>query len=186
MTQLNPMAWWRGKFGTMAPIGYELREQWDARWSRFHSLPDSKRYPDTPAEYTELLRRARALANAVFVGGEMIFVFHSIYAFDDAPPAIPTELADFLSPTRSKFDVENGEAACYTRAFDARWPLATFDALVAHIADERISMLSIVAPESGNVLCPYDGGFDLFTHAPTAESLRETFPDWLSARPDYL
>ena len=39
------------------PVADELKYRFPDRWVRFHSLPESKRYPDTPAEYDELLHR---------------------------------------------------------------------------------------------------------------------------------
>jgi hypothetical protein len=181
------ITWWRGKFGIIAPIGYELRDHWEARWSRFHSLPESKRYPDTPAEYVEIQKRARAIGNVLFKPGETVYAFHSTYMFEDAPPTeVPAALTELLSASRAKFHVENGDASCYTRAFAFAWPHARFDALIKLVADEDINMLTFISPATRNAMCPYDGGFDLFTHAPTPEQMREHFSEWLSERPDYL
>ncbi len=183
----EPMTWWRAKFGALAPIGYELRGHWEPQWSRFHSLPDSKRYPQTEDEYSQLQRRARAIANTLYAPGETVFAFHSTYTFDDIPSALPPPaLTELLGPSRAKFQVEGGEASCYTRAFALVWPFDRFDALVRHVADEEITMLSFVSPATRSVLCPYDGGFDLFTHTPAPDALRKTFAEWQSERPDYL
>ena len=181
------ITWWRNKHGIVPPIGYELRDHWGERWSRFHCLPLSKRYPETAAEYTELERRARAIAHTLFSPGETVYGFHSTYTFDDAPPvAVPARLTELLSVSRAKFQVEGGEATCFTRAFSFNWPLDRFDALIRQVADEEITMLTFVAPASRNVLCPYDGGFDIFTHALEPGEMRERFAEWLSDRPDFL
>lgn len=187
VTNNEPMMWWRGKFGALAPIGYELRGHWAAQWSRFHSLPNSKRYPQSETEYAELQKRARSIADTLFSPGETVYAYHSTYTFDDTPATdIPAALTELLSPSRAKFQVEGGEAACYTRAFAFTWPFNRFDALVRHVADEDITMLSFVSPTSRNVMCPYDGGFDLFTHTCEPETLRRSFAEWLSDREDYL
>jgi hypothetical protein len=183
----DPLAWWRAKFGILAPIGYELRGPEQSPWTRIHSLPHSKRYPNTPAEYAELSRRGSAVANAIFGVGELIFGYHSVYAFDDvdAPP-IPPELRALLRVPRAKFQVEAGEANVYTQAFVGYWPLDGFEALVHHVADENIKMLSFVSATTRNVLCPYDGGFDMFTQTPSPDELRTQFAQWLSPLDDYL
>ncbi len=181
------ITWWRGKHGILPPIGYELRDHWPAQWTRFHSLPHSKRYPETETEYAELNRRARTLAQTLFVPGETVYAFHSTYTFDDAPPVVvPPQLNELLSASRAKFHLEGGDAVCYTRALACVWPLDRFDTLIRHVADEDITMLSFVAPASRNMMCPYDGGFDLFTHTLQPDALREQFAEWLSDRPDYL
>lgn len=35
---------WRKAFGELPPLGYFLRKAVPERWTRFHSLPESKRY----------------------------------------------------------------------------------------------------------------------------------------------
>jgi hypothetical protein len=47
-------------------------------------------------------------------------------------------------------------------------------------------MLSFVSPTSRNVMCPYDGGFDLFTHSAEPTAMRKTFAEWVSGRDDFL
>jgi hypothetical protein len=183
----DPIAWWRGKYGAVPPIGYELRDHWGAHWSRFHSLPNSKRYPSTAEEYAEMHKRAAALGRTIFTPEEPIYVLHSTYAFDDLPTAtLPPALSEFLSATRSRFEIEGGEAMCHTRAFTVQWPFTQFATLIRHVADEDISMLIFISPESRNALCPYDGGFDVFTPAIPPEKMRGTFPNWLSDRADFL
>jgi hypothetical protein len=183
----DPLAWWRAKFGIIAPIGYELRAPQGSPWTRVHSLPAAKRYPQTEAEYAELNNRASAVANSVFGVGELIFGYHSVYAFDDVdPPTLPAELRAMLRVPRAKFQVEGGEANVYTQAFIAYWPFDGFSALVKHVADENVRMLSFASATTRNVMCPYDGGFDLFTTSPTPEDLQSQFTEWLSPRDDGL
>src|SRR5947209_5146416 len=48
---------WRERWPNSRPIAHELKTSEHNRWVRFHSLPDSKRYADTEAEYQEILHR---------------------------------------------------------------------------------------------------------------------------------
>ena len=45
---------WSARYGDTPPVGWRLREQYGgragSRWFRIHSLPGSKRYPDTPED----------------------------------------------------------------------------------------------------------------------------------------
>lgn len=183
----EPLTWWRAKYGLLAPIGYELREHAPSQWTRVHSLPNAKRYPQNRAEYAEVSKRAQAISEAVFTRGEQVFGYHSAYAFDDLDrPTVPPELSKLLAVKRARFEIEGGQATVYTQAFVCEWPLADFDRLVHHVADENITMLTFVSPTTRNALCPYDGGFDLITHSPPPEALQTQFGDWLLPRDDYL
>jgi hypothetical protein len=42
---------WRRRWPDSRPVADELRDTEHKRWVRFHSLPESKRYPDDEAEY---------------------------------------------------------------------------------------------------------------------------------------
>ncbi|MGW6733237.1 DUF3885 domain-containing protein [Streptomyces sp. NPDC055013] len=50
-------ALWQRQFPKGPPIAHELRAAYSDRWVRFHSLPDSKRYPESEDEYAIVLHR---------------------------------------------------------------------------------------------------------------------------------
>jgi hypothetical protein len=50
--------WHRLRAG-LFPIGYLLRRDGATHWLRFHSLPASKRYAETPDEWQILLSRRK-------------------------------------------------------------------------------------------------------------------------------
>ena len=62
---------WRDSYGEFPPVTYRLRyEFFDSRWVRFHSLPESKRYPESDTEMEIVLERANILADRVLgIGG---------------------------------------------------------------------------------------------------------------------
>ncbi|TVZ93526.1 hypothetical protein FB157_106248 [Streptomyces sp. BK340] len=43
-------ALWQRQYSKGSPIAHELRTAYGDRWVRFHSLPGSKRYPETEDE----------------------------------------------------------------------------------------------------------------------------------------
>lgn len=51
------------------PAGWMLRDAGSLPWVRFHSLPQSKRYPDNEAEAEIILSRAEALGDAILGRG---------------------------------------------------------------------------------------------------------------------
>ncbi|MGW1610935.1 DUF3885 domain-containing protein [Streptomyces sp. NPDC002285] len=54
-------ALWQQQFPKVPPIAHELRAAYSDRWVRFHSLPRSKRYPETEEEYAIVLHRYNTL-----------------------------------------------------------------------------------------------------------------------------
>ncbi|SDC53275.1 hypothetical protein SAMN05216410_1847 [Sanguibacter gelidistatuariae] len=59
--------WERSWPGTQ-PVGYLLKSTHEARWVRFHSLPESKRYAELPEEHEEILRRHRTVLAELLTG----------------------------------------------------------------------------------------------------------------------
>ncbi|WP_425586206.1 DUF3885 domain-containing protein [Streptomyces sannanensis] len=47
---------WESNWPGTLPLGHLLRSAWPDRWVRFHSLPESKRYADTEAEFKRPVR----------------------------------------------------------------------------------------------------------------------------------
>jgi hypothetical protein len=54
---------WAARWPHCRPISYELRSCASERWVRFHSLLDSKRYPDDEREWAEILHRHHVVLN---------------------------------------------------------------------------------------------------------------------------
>ncbi|MFE7524957.1 hypothetical protein ACFU7Y_04480 [Kitasatospora sp. NPDC057542] len=50
-------ALWERRWPGTEPVGYEISDRWRDVWARFHSLPESKRYPDDEREYAIVLER---------------------------------------------------------------------------------------------------------------------------------
>ena len=46
---------WESEFAGVVPEAHNFKYQYPDRWVRFHSLPESKRYPEREAEYLALL-----------------------------------------------------------------------------------------------------------------------------------
>ncbi|MFD9737583.1 hypothetical protein [Umezawaea sp. NPDC059074] len=70
-------------------IGHELRCERD-RWVRFHSLPESKRYPDTEDEWTIVLDRYNTVLDELFTGLD-VYVATSDWSDTPVPPERPHE-----------------------------------------------------------------------------------------------
>jgi hypothetical protein len=72
------------------------------------------------------------------------------------------------------------------RALVSTWKPDFFDTAVRLIADGEEVGISFVSPATGNMLCPYDGGMDVFAFSIAPDELRTRFPLWLSSLPSGL
>ncbi len=191
--QPDPLTWWRSEFGNVAPVGYVLRRYLHSNWTRFHALPESKRYPESQDEVSELLRRHSQVASELFSTGEMIYVFQSRHSDSrrklGAKHAIAgsqlREASAMLSANPGAVAREEAEILV-TRALATKWKPDFFDRLVSEIASEQEFLVALAAPSSRNVYCPYDGGMDIFSFSVNPSHLEKRFPAWMSDRPDKL
>lgn len=191
---MSPLEWWKTEHGKAAPVGYVLRGRYPENWVRFHSLPESKRYPDFDWEMAEIIRRAITIAGALFDEGEVVYIYKSRFYFDDDPPAPDVEkLAGqateqgcatfFANPDDLP---PNEDDAFTTWALSAAWPPSFFSELIRQVANEEERLLSFVSPMSGNIFSPYDGGFDLFFQSTDIRRSLKFLKGWRSSRHDGL
>lgn len=187
---------WRAFHPNAEPISWLMRAADVRHWTRFHSLPHSKRYAETKEEYSTLLGRQNALASAVLGNGRACWMAQACWI----TPEGVVELADkgeMFRETRElglkyafSFGVDEGDDALATwdvMAAPVRWTQGDFDDALLRIADERAAPTLWISAESGAVFAPYDGGVDMFLPSEAeAKELRSKHADWLSSHPDGL
>ncbi|GKS73786.1 hypothetical protein AVME950_02840 [Acidovorax sp. SUPP950] len=187
----DPLAWWQSEFGEIAPRGHLLRRALSAKWVRFHSLPDSKRYAESLEEYAEIEHRHHLVASALFNAGEPLYVFRAHHDEARLRGKARHQLAgrqfrEALAVVPPISLGQDKEDRMYVRAFVSKWKPDFFEAAIRLLADWKEVGVSFVSPSTKNILCPYDGGMDVFTYSIAPEELRALFADWRSPRPDGL
>ncbi|MEO5800685.1 MAG: hypothetical protein ABIZ70_01295 [Gemmatimonadales bacterium] len=182
-------AWWARWYPAAEPIAWSLREAYPDRWLRLHSLPESKRYPETSAEVSEVLFRYDALATRVLGRGAPCLMLGYDWGVNDLKAA-GNEIAQLGEARDTRLTVlpadEYRESPLAVFGTEVVWHPGEFDTLLLAIADDRATSLW-VAIESGAVFAPYDGGVDLI-HPTTLERdfHRLHFASWRSTRDDGL
>ncbi|MFI6903948.1 hypothetical protein ACIBKY_21980 [Nonomuraea sp. NPDC050394] len=182
---------WQANWPDCPPDGSELRWLYASRWVRFHSLPESKRYADTPAEYDILLHRHNTVLSALFNGQE-VFVVTAAYTGERElvePLKYPEPLT--LNPGARLWmtvteDEEGEEFSIYSHMLVTRrsWRPGVLDPLLRAVADDVIAGVLITDMRMSRIYHPYDGGADCILES-TAERdrLEVSCEDWLPARP---
>ncbi len=171
---------WTLRFGDFAPLGFVCRGKLHSRWVRIHSLPGSKRYPDSEPEYTELLRRHNEAATIVLGDGEACIAFFVSFGEEEEPPFLDA----VTIPELSSFpDAED----CTIAAAPIVWQQGHFDRVIRAVADETFRGVLIANLRRRTAYAPYDGGADLiFESQDAARQGRDRLSDWLSMRADGL
>ncbi|MBL1081279.1 hypothetical protein JK359_04690 [Streptomyces actinomycinicus] len=154
---------------------------------RFHSLPGSKRYPDSEDEYAIVLERYDTVLDELFTGRE-VFVVTMDWSFTpDGPAGYPTPRAE-LHPqgvhwwTESEQDDSDPGFHTHTRLYADRrpWRHGCVDALLRAVADEAVVEVFVTDTELRRIHHPYDGGADVVLATPTERDLlRERHSGWL-------
>lgn len=172
---------WRTHFGDALPTGSSCRRALPDRWLRIHSLPQSKRYPETTDEVRELLMRQNTVATDVL--GEASDCVLFITRFGDEPDCEDLPLVG-QTPELVLSVAEDGDAISFF-ALPVTWRRGAFDDLILACARDRTGQILFADLAHGGACAPYDGGADLFFRShEDALMARTRHRAWLSARPD--
>jgi hypothetical protein len=176
--------WFLRRYGSAQPIGWALRLAVPQRWFRIHSLPDSKRYPETQSDWNTLVARHREVSNALIPPGAACYLLTPWSCAKDAcfsgftlrpALALPEYHRDPDGPPSGGFFV--------TRF---AWDFDSFEPVLRAVATWQ-TLASVIVEEDLVAYAPYGGGADLFLpDSPTRDAVKRRFAAYLSARSDGL
>ena len=182
---------WQGTYPSAFPVGWMMRAVQTRWWTRFHSLPLSKRYPETDDERAILLDRQNQLASDVLGEGSSSWLVQTRWT----TPEGYTDVADMndlfqesreypLSPAFSFVrDEGDDEVSSWdVMASPVIWQQRAFDRTLLRVADEKAGPTLWVSIADGAVFAPYDGGVDVFLPSNAhLQALRSKHASWLPA-----
>lgn len=187
--------WWREQYGALPPLGYVLREACRERWFRIHSLPESKRYAETPGEYQELLARHNAIASDVLGAGGacwLAVVYYEAEPESNRAPDLPGVSAHWARAMRfdapkNPFIMDDTPRPMLVWTASITWKRRQYDDLIRLIADDQAPQVVLAALDSARIYHPYDGGADLILESSAArDALKSKYAAWLSKHPQGL
>ncbi|MEW2080765.1 hypothetical protein [Streptomyces sp. NPDC005283] len=83
-------ALWRERRPSGPPVAHTFRSTYAERWVRFHSLPGSKRYPESEDEYAIVLDRYNTILDELFAGTDVFVVTMDWSNTPTGPAGYPT------------------------------------------------------------------------------------------------
>ncbi len=142
------------------------------RWVRFHTLPGSKRCPDTENEYGIILARHNSVL-AELVTGREVLVVTAGYS-DAGRPREPCRSAETVAVhpgaaywTSVCIDDEPGDER-WMHLYVSRlsWSHGCLDPLLRQVADDVVANVLIADVALRWLYHPYDGGMDVIPPSP--------------------
>ncbi|WP_332604478.1 DUF3885 domain-containing protein [Acinetobacter sp. ESBL14] len=189
---------WDRFYPNKLPISHYLIQDFPQFWFRIHSLPESKRYADTTAEYELLLNRHNKIITDCFGDDASIFIVSGHYfshsrnnkAYDPAfilPYKFHLEQEINLKLLNPE-DYDDDEEDSFFRpcTVEVTWQENQHNDLLKKIADDELRAF-MISFEQNIIVAPYDGGIDFIIFDEVKRNdLRNKYQDWLSPRADGL
>lgn len=188
-TMIKELAkFWEREFNNFPPEAHNLKHEFKDRWIRFHSLPESKRYPENEQEYLEVLRRHNAVLQEL-VGKSNVLVVLPEYS-ESKEPTKP-ELTTIFPVTESWCSLEQHdedddyELYWHLHVSEVNFTGRELNSLFRLVANDEAGNIMIINPCKGVVFHPYDGGADIvLASTKQRDQLKEKHNEWLSAHPE--
>ncbi|OEC86651.1 hypothetical protein [Acinetobacter sp. YK3] len=191
-------AQWELFYPNKLPISHYLVQDFAQSWFRIHSLPESKRYADTAAEYELLLDRQNKIITDCLGSDTSIFIVSGHYftlsrnnkAYDPAfSLKYQFHLEQEINLTRANpeyYDEEDEDHFFRPCSVEVTWQTNQHDDLLKKIADDELKAF-MISFEKNTIVAPYDGGIDfIIFDEEKRNALRDKYKDWLSPREDGL
>lgn len=189
---------WDQFYPNKLPFSHLLKHYFPQSWFRIHSLPDSKRYANTPEEYELLLNRHNKIITDCFRHDAPIFIVSGHYFSqpsndEDYGPlfALPylfhaEKIINLKQVNPEDYDGEDEDYFFRPYSIETIWQPNTHNELLKKIADDDVRAF-MISFEQNIIIAPYDGGIDFIIFDETKKNdLRNKYQDWLSPREDGL
>ena len=179
--------WWQSHYGSATPVSYILRNQIPDRWFRIHSLPESKRYPETPDEYSILLARHNTVATEIFGSQTRCLLLVGRYTQQPEVDIHSQDLPQVEGVTFAVFDAVKEPDSMGIWYAPIIWSAGQFDGMIKTVADAQDAHIMFASWASGEAYAPYDGGADLFlSSTKRRDEFKQRYSHWLSKHPQGL
>ncbi len=176
---------WQMQYRGLPPVGFMLRFPFEDRWTRVHYLGDE----GLAAAEERNAQNLDAIASALFTGATVLVLaiqlrpnneaadeLREIGAVDfEAPASWIESLGQYLP------DLSQAEFVGATLT----WRRGCLDRIWRAVSRELIGRVSVFSPATGDAICPYSGGADIFVWGSDRRTkLEERFRPWVPAPGD--
>lgn len=182
---------WNSEFKGFTPEAHNLKHEYKNRWVRFHTLPESKRYPENEDEYLEVFRRHNTVLHELCGGKGKVLVVLPEYSESKVPTKPESDLSRLFSVTETWCSLgqhEEGddyELYWHLHVSEVEFTGSELNDLFRLVANNEAGNIMIISPAKGFVFHPYDGGADILLASTEQRNLlKEKYFEWLSKHPE--
>lgn len=147
------------------PVGFLLRIDESDRFLRIHSFSQGKRYPKDKKDFALVLEKFTEITNVLFTKDEKVGIFLIDYGNTFYSDSIEWNLGlitDIPIYWKTKIDEYNDIEGIKFITGSNNWKDGCADAFCMAASENTYSSIALFSYVSGNTVCPYDGGFDIF------------------------
>ncbi len=183
--------YWLRNFGELPPIAHVLRESLVSRWVRFHTLPESKRYPETDSEMECVFERYKTVIAEVTTSVQQLGLlttnWYPTKELRNSGSILPVHHAAAMLWRSVAIDDDPDPVIWDIYHSTMRLEDPALNMILRMVAEDRIYNVMILDSSSSWLVHPYDGGMDVFAASGDARNdLASRYAAWLSKRPDWL
>ncbi len=171
--------WFDHPYCEVFPVAHLMRSAVPQYWLRIHSLPESKRYPETDAERNIVFDRHSRFGLALLGDRAPCLMIQS--RFDGYPRSAELFPELVWKPIHRVMDEDDGWDSWMAHT---TWDAAFFRTQLLAIADEQEAHIAFLSEVTDCVFIPYGGGADGFSfNTELLRRLAEEFAPWRSRHP---
>lgn len=184
---------WNNNFPNFSPIAHELKNKFNERWFRIHTLPESKRYPEDEEEFSEILRRHNSILTDLFGANQKYFLLTNSYGLSlekikKEAKLVKLNLQKNYWQSINIVEDDEFEPYYWHIYFDEKdWVKGSIDDLLRLVANDASGNVILFSADKKIAYHPYDGGADIiFENSDLRDFHKEKYKDWLSIYPSGL
>lgn len=177
--------WFRQNYPDCPPLAFIMRQRFPWRWFRIHSLPESKRYPESDFDENIVLSRHNQVATDLL--GENAKCVLVVTQYDSEQLDFPylSSVPDFTPVYRYYTEDDAEPWVSWATLID--WVPHRCDNLILAIANDETANTLFTSPSTCGIYAPYDGGADLFHVDPVQiNAITARYQEWTSKHPEGL
>lgn len=193
MTKENLTKYWNELIPNFLPLSHELKNQFNERWLRIHTLPESKRYPDNESEYKEILKRHNLILSDLLEENNSLIFLSFGYGLNENSIEKDNLLVKlgFQENFWMSINVsdDSDEESYFWNVFydEIKFSENSLNNIFRLIDDEEIRDIMLFSIEKNFVYHPYDGGADIiFKNSKLRDKYKEEYKTWVSNHPQGL
>lgn len=182
---------WKINFKETIPLNFTFRATYPERWLRIHSLPNSKRYPESEIELKFIFNRQNSVISDVFKEDEEIYIVRSEFYIEnieefDLQSEFNFEEVEIINLKDFFINEYESDDKLSVQVSKVTWKINSFNDILEDIAND-VSMIFFVSISNSIIFAPYDGGMDIIYQNELQKNyFKEKYKEYLSERIDGL